>query len=226
VDRTQAQSGAPSAICLREMLPGDIPQLSEVHLTAAREPTPALRNYYADKFSLYLRHPDSTVIVAAAGSQVAGFVALTANNASFIKHCRRPRSLLQAALRMLLGRYGFSPRRLRDHAAAVVQRLRAGHDDPALQGLPLPAAWIDSLHVAPDWRRMGIATRLLDAAERWLGQRNAKAVAVYAEADSVAAREVYGARGYQVLAELSRVGVGKAWIMAKTLADQPLEQTE
>jgi GNAT superfamily N-acetyltransferase len=73
---------------------------------------------------------------------------------------------------------------------------------------------------------MGIATRLLDAAERWLGQRNAKAVAVYAEADSVAAREVYGARGYQVLAELSRVGVGKAWIMAKTLADQPLEQTE
>jgi ribosomal protein S18 acetylase RimI-like enzyme len=209
------QASVSSRPVIREMEQADIEQLVEVHLTAATDPSAGLRAYYQDKLSLYLSHPHSTVFVAEIDGQVGGLLAVTRDNASFVAHCRRPARVLRTGLRMLTGKYGLSWKRLAHFAKGGIQRLRVGRDDPQLTQVALPSAWIDSFHVAPQWRRPGVAVGLLLAGEKWLQDGGAPAVAVYTGATSDAATRVYAVRGYEKVVEVERHGVGKAWVMVK-----------
>lgn len=58
--------------------------------------------------------------------------------------------------------------------------------------------WIEDVIVDNDYRRMGIASRLMDMAEQVSRERGAKSINLTSNPDRGGARKMYGDRGYQL----------------------------
>ena len=81
------------------------------------------------------------------------------------------------------------------HWPGMVAHLRAaGRVSP----VPPPAAWyVDALAVAPDARRSGVATALIDAAAERAAERGARALALDTGLENTGAQRFYLAAGFQ-----------------------------
>jgi ribosomal-protein-alanine N-acetyltransferase len=74
--------------------------------------------------------------------------------------------------------------------------------------------------VAEDWRRGGVGTVLMNAAEAWAREQGARFVYLETAEDNAAAQNFYRRRGYQKLRALENYyGNGlAAWVMVKRLS--------
>jgi [ribosomal protein S18]-alanine N-acetyltransferase len=81
---------------------------------------------------------------------------------------------------------------------------------------------IITLDVVEDWRRGGVGTALMNAAEAWVRQQGAQFIYLETAEDNAAAQNFYRRRGYQKLRALENYyGKGAAaWLMAKRLSDR------
>jgi ribosomal protein S18 acetylase RimI-like enzyme len=81
---------------------------------------------------------------------------------------------------------------------------------------------IITLDVVEDWRRGGVGTALMNAAEAWVRQQGAQFIYLETAEDNAAAQNFYRRRGYQKLRGLENYyGKGAAaWLMAKRLSDR------
>jgi len=80
----------------------------------------------------------------------------------------------------------------------VELRIEAPPADRADMHLPVRYGWVDELAVGEAWRRSGVGTRLLRAAEAWLRERGAVAVLLDTHPGNAAALDFYQERmGYR-----------------------------
>ncbi len=104
---------------------------------------------------------------------------------------------------------GLTPRvRGRDSRGSIAKQLRAhgnvylgAFDAGRLVGTILAThdtrkGWINRLAVLPEYRRRGVARRLVRAAERGLRARGMEIFAALVEADNVASQTLFGTLGY------------------------------
>lgn len=86
---------------------------------------------------------------------------------------------------------------------------------------------IITLDVVEVWRRAGVGTALMNAAEDWVRQQGARFIYLETADDNTAAQNFYRRRGYQKLRGLENYyGKGAtAWLMAKRLPDRRNRQS-
>ncbi len=125
---------------------------------------------------------------------------------------RRLRSSDYDNLIALFEACGLNPRtRGRDSRAAIVHQLRVNRgfylgvlDGPRLVGAVLGThdsrkGWINRLAVRPDYRRRGIAKRLVRSCERALRAKGLEMFAALIEPGNDASEAVFRSLGYEVL---------------------------
>ena len=78
---------------------------------------------------------------------------------------------------------------------------------------------IITVDVAPDWRRRGLGSMLMDAAENWIGEQGGEVVYLETAEDNLPAQAFYLKRGYAKLRRIEDyyANGAAAWLMAKTL---------
>lgn len=78
---------------------------------------------------------------------------------------------------------------------------------------------IITIDVAPAWRRHGVGTMLMDAAENWLSQQGGDIVYLETAEENLPAQEFYFKRGYVKLRRIEDYYAdgAAAWLMAKEL---------
>jgi [ribosomal protein S18]-alanine N-acetyltransferase len=78
---------------------------------------------------------------------------------------------------------------------------------------------IITVDVAPEWRRHGVGSLLMDAAEDWMRQQGGEVAYLETAEDNVSAQAFYRKRGYAKLRRIEDYyGDGAAaWLMAKKL---------
>jgi predicted ATP-grasp superfamily ATP-dependent carboligase len=67
-------------------------------------------------------------------------------------------------------------------------------------------AWVGTVHTVEGFRRLGVATRLLETTEDHLTDQGARQVALWAASENMPARLLYERQGYVLVGEFSRVG--------------------
>lgn len=85
---------------------------------------------------------------------------------------------------------------------------------------------IVTVDVLEKWRRRGIATALMEAAEHWASQQGADLIFLETAEDNLAAQQFYLARGYAKTEKIEGYysnGVA-AWIMVKELGNESTAQ--
>jgi [ribosomal protein S18]-alanine N-acetyltransferase len=83
---------------------------------------------------------------------------------------------------------------------------------------------IITVDVSLAWRRHGVGTLLMDAAENWLRQQGGEIVYLETAEDNVSAQSFYSKRGYAKLRRIENYyGDGAAaWLMAKEIMNDEL----
>lgn len=77
---------------------------------------------------------------------------------------------------------------------------------------------IITIDVVSEWRRRGVATRLMDAAEEWARQQGAERVYLETAEDNLPAQQFYQGRGYERVNRIEGYySNGAAWVMVKRL---------
>jgi len=116
--------------------------------------------------------------------------------------------------------------RMRNAKAWVAEVVERGHT--SLAGFVIAnhgrsaQGHIITVDVSPRWRRHGVGTLLMDAAEGWLRQQGAEIVYLETAEDNLPAQTFYLRRGYAKLRWIENYyadGVA-AWLMAKSLGDE------
>jgi ribosomal-protein-alanine N-acetyltransferase len=79
---------------------------------------------------------------------------------------------------------------------------------------------IVTIDVLPAWRRRGVGSLLMDAAEQWAIDHGLRMIGLETAEDNLAAQKFYARRGYQKVDEIEAYyGDGTtAWVMVKELA--------
>lgn len=123
---------------------------------------------------------------------------------------RRLRPADYADMIALFGLAGLEPRvRGRDARAPLTRQLRSRHcvylgafDGDRLVGTVLGThdlrkGWINRLAVHPDYRRRGLAARLVRACERGLRQQGVEMFAALIDGDNAASQRLFAKLGYE-----------------------------
>jgi ribosomal protein S18 acetylase RimI-like enzyme len=76
---------------------------------------------------------------------------------------------------------------------------------------------IVTIDVLPAWRRRGVGSLLMEAAERWAGDHGLSLIALETAQDNIAAQKFYSARGYRKVGEIARYYADgtTAWVLVK-----------
>ena len=79
---------------------------------------------------------------------------------------------------------------------------------------------IVTIDVPKAWRRRGVGSLLMDAAEAWARHHDLRMVGLETAQDNLAAQKFYEARGYRMVDEIKRYYADgtTAWVMVKELA--------
>ena len=67
-------------------------------------------------------------------------------------------------------------------------------------------SWITGLETVPEFRRLGVATAILDGIEAVLAELGARYIALWVAVENEVACEIYARRGYREVAVLPRIG--------------------
>ncbi|MGA3325809.1 MAG: GNAT family N-acetyltransferase [Terriglobia bacterium] len=78
---------------------------------------------------------------------------------------------------------------------------------------------IVTIDVLKAWRRRGVGSLLMDAAEQWAGDHGLRLIGLETAQDNFAAQRFYEARGYRKVDEIARYYADgtSAWVMMKEL---------
>ncbi len=81
---------------------------------------------------------------------------------------------------------------------------------------------IITVDVAPEWRRRGVATVLMDAAEEWAREQGAELIYLETAEDNIVAQRFYGQRGYKKIDTIEHYysNGAAAWVMTKKLRSE------
>ena len=227
------EPGEPAIRVLKDGRQMVIAEASEadVGLVAGEHPLPrgldlpekALRSYYALKSRVYVSCQQASIIVGTVDGDLAGFVFFSASMSALKRQARAPRTLSWSVKELLLGHLG-GPREWLAYARWAMQHFRSppryeGEKTKA-NGLDVPEAdtQIGTVHTVEGFRRLGVASALLDVAEGVLSRHGASQVHLWAAIDNEAALQLYVARGYKKLVEVERIGE-RCWLMSKALSD-------
>jgi len=79
---------------------------------------------------------------------------------------------------------------------------------------------IVTIDVREAWRRRGVGSLLMDAAEQWAIEQDLQMIGLETAQDNIAAQKFYQGRGYHKVGEIERYYSDgtTAWVMAKDLA--------
>jgi ribosomal-protein-alanine N-acetyltransferase len=79
---------------------------------------------------------------------------------------------------------------------------------------------IVTIDVVKAWRRRGVGSLLMDAAEQWAADRGLRMIGLETAHDNLAAQKFYAARGYRKVDEIEHYYADgtTAWVMVKELA--------
>jgi len=79
---------------------------------------------------------------------------------------------------------------------------------------------IVTIDVVSAWRRRGVGSLLMDAAELWASDSALRMIGLETAQDNLAAQRFYAARGYNKVGEIERYYAdgATAWVMVKALA--------
>lgn len=85
---------------------------------------------------------------------------------------------------------------------------------------------IITVDVVKAWRRRGVATVLMNAAEEWARREGARLVSLETAEDNIDAQQFYRARGYAKIRTVEGYysNGAAAWIMVKELGDESTAQ--
>lgn len=147
---------------IARMRAGQIPAVVGIHRTVlADDLLPALGERFLHRvyYGFLLDDPESAVLVASCGPEVAGVVVVSFNPAAHFSRPFRhhPLATLAGLLRLLL----LSPRALCEAVVASRRRLPVAAD----------CAEIAVLAVAPEFQKRGLGRRLVAAANRLIAER-------------------------------------------------------
>lgn len=78
---------------------------------------------------------------------------------------------------------------------------------------------IVTIDVLQAWRRRGVGSLLMDAAEQWASERDLRLIGLETAEDNAAAQRFYAARGYRKVDEIAHYYADgtNAWVMVKEL---------
>jgi ribosomal-protein-alanine N-acetyltransferase len=84
---------------------------------------------------------------------------------------------------------------------------------------PRKVLHIVTIDVVESWRRRGVGSVLIDAAEQWARDSKLDLIGLETAEDNLAAQRFYSKRGYRKVDKVARyyAGGGAAWIMVKDL---------
>ena len=79
---------------------------------------------------------------------------------------------------------------------------------------------IITIDILQAWRRRGVGSELMEAAEHWAGDQGLRLIGLETAQDNQVAQRFYEARGYRKVGEISRYYSDgtNAWVMVKELA--------
>jgi ribosomal-protein-alanine N-acetyltransferase len=79
---------------------------------------------------------------------------------------------------------------------------------------------IVTIDVLKAWRRRGVGSLLMEAAEQWAGDQGLRMIGLETALDNRAAQRFYAARGYRKVGEIEHYYADgtAAWVMVKELA--------
>jgi ribosomal protein S18 acetylase RimI-like enzyme len=130
---------------------------------------------------------------------------------------RSPRAVVRGLGWLLTGRMG-GPRLWLAFARWVRQHFRAaaGHEtveatDP-IEATHMPVAWIDTVETVPEFRRLGVADRLLEAAKAVVGAQGAAPVGSWVAEDNLSSLALFEKQGFRRALKVQRLGEC-CWLM-------------
>ncbi len=174
-------------------------------------PEPAFRGFCRAKVLIYTGTPGAGIVTGWVDGRVAGFMYYCLDLREVTRSSRSPRRLLWMLKEALLGRFGFSPRFWLQMARSAVQHFRGQRGAPAGPSEADRRAeefrsWITGLETVPEFRRLGVATAILDGIEAVLAELGARYIALWVAVENEVACEIYARRGYREVAVLPRIG--------------------
>ncbi|GEM_PF-712338 len=186
-------------------------------------PESLLRNYYLAKALLYMRAPGAGVMTGWIEGRLAGFIFHCADLNGLRAFSRKPGTAAWMAAQALSGRFGYSPSFWLGCAKWAGQHFRQPGQYESGEQVPseyaeIPA-WVGTVHAVEDFRRLGVATALLDATEQHLSSLGANNVALWAASDNTPARLLYERQGYVAVGEFARVDE-QCVLMVKDLREE------
>lgn len=185
-------------------------------------PASLYRNYFLAKTLIYVRAPGACVLSGWVGEELAGFIFHCTSMEAVRRFTKSPRTLAWLLGQALRGRFGFNPRLWIDLLRWGVQHFRqparyAGKQ-LSCETMPEVAAWIGTVHTVARFRRLGVATHLLDATERTVAAAQEPQIALWVAEDNSGARELYSRLGYECHGSFARVGE-ECRLMVKQLSN-------
>lgn len=213
------KNGQPMEV--RPASPADVAAIAEAHPLPRDLDTPErpLRTYYAFKTWLHVTTPGAGVMSGWATGQLAGFVFFSVDEHRVDRAVRSVRSLRWLMGHFLRGHLSWSPRIWLHYVAWVRQHFRQPAQDIAdTKAEPIRAfrSWIGTVHTVDAFRRLGVASALLDETEQELAGHGANQAALWVSTENEAALDLYERRGYARLALVPRIGE-ECWLMNKDL---------
>ena len=168
-------------------------------------PAPA---FYRDKVRLFLRAEPEGVLVAERRGAVVGLLVVVTRPGQLRWVALRRGFALRAAARALAGGYGQAVRKL---LVAGCSLFRRAGPAGAAEGAKV---WVLLVH--PEHRRAGVATALLEAAERYVRSRGLRGLTVTVGLDNQPAQALYLRAGFHPAGRCLE-STGPSLILAKSL---------
>ena len=188
------------------------------------EPGPrGLLRFYRDKVRHYHAFEPEGILVEMEGDRICGFLIATSSVRGFKRFCLRSGFAVRFGLKAAVGLYGLDPamvKKLLLLPFTILGRQRprgsgmAADPAPAAKTRALPDAKIWAVVTAREYRRRGVASRLLDACDAWLASRGIHAVGITVEMDNEPAIHAYRKAGFEVVGEVLE-STGKSFFMSK-----------
>lgn len=210
IERVRLKDGQEMVVRLAEV--ADAEAIAAEHPLPRVGDTPErlLRNYYLSKALLYVRAPMAGITTGWVDGRLAGFIFHCTDLGALGRFARSPSMVAWMVGQAACGRFGYSPRFwlgcLRWGLQHFQQPGRYGPDSSVSVEYVEIRGWVGTVHTVEDFRRLGVATHLLNATEERLRNGGDEQVALWAASDNIPAQLLYERQGYVSVGEFRRVG--------------------
>ena len=201
----------------------DVPEIAQQHMLPQDmvAPEKPYRTYFRGKAWLYITTPEIGVMTGWVDGALAGFLFFSANHPRLQRAMRSCRTMMWALAQLVSGQFG-GPRLWIDYARAALShfrspnRYRSAQTEDLKQQIPNINAWISHVQTSDGFRRLGVASALIDVTEQLLRLQGADVVALTTLLDNRPAIQLYEKHGY---VKATRVGhmQGESWLMVKEM---------